>query len=200
MLSLATRRLIGAATPRAAVTATMNRSFATVGENLPSVDLHIGFPPEKHNLAAFAKDKSILLVGLPGAFTPTWSTKQIPNYLENQDALREEGIHTVIVYCVNDAAVMQAWGKDQKVGLSMLQLMGDPEGELTKALDMELTHAGPLGKGLVGRCKRHAIYAVDGEIKAINIAEKEDDPAGDAHPEVTLAEAMLEAIRSIKQK
>ncbi|KAL3923897.1 MAG: hypothetical protein SGILL_001377 [Bacillariaceae sp.] len=126
------------------------------------------------------------------------STKQIPDYLEKQDALRDEGIDKVIVYCVNDAAVMQAWGKDQKVGLSMLQLMGDPSGELTKALDMELTHPGPMEKGLYGRCKRHAIYAVNGEIKAVNIAEKDDDPAGDAHPEDTLADTMLEVIRKVK--
>lgn len=57
---------------------------------------------------------------------------------------------------------------------------------------------GPQEKGLFGRCKRHAIYAVNGEIKAVNIAEKEDDPAGDAYPEVTLADAMLEAIRKVK--
>ena len=69
----------------------------------------------------------------------------------------------------------------------MLQLMGDPAGELTKALDMEMNHPGPQSKGLYGRCKRHAIYAVNGEIKAINIAEREDDPAGDDHPENTLA-------------
>lgn len=134
----------------------LGRSFASVGDKLPSVELHQGFPPKKHNLADFAKDKSILLVGLPGgksrtikelgwwwwshtfgfshrrvfalnmfsAFTPTWSTKQIPNYLENQDALRSAGIHTVIVYCVNDAAVMQAWGKNQKVGLVCKMLCG----------------------------------------------------------------------------
>jgi len=93
---------------------------------------------------------------------------------------------------------MQAWAKDQKVGLSMLQLMGDPEAELTKALDMELTHPGPKSVGIIGRCKRHAIYAVNGEIKAVNIAESDDDPAGDAHPESTMVEAMLEAIRSTK--
>jgi peroxiredoxin len=87
---------------------------------LPSVDLHNGFPPKKYNLAAYAKNKSILLLGLPGAFTPTWSTKQIPNYLEHQDALRKAGIDSVIVYCVNDGAVMQAWAKDQKVGLVSL--------------------------------------------------------------------------------
>jgi len=93
---------------------------------------------------------------------------------------------------------MEAWAKDQKTGLSLLQLMGDPKGDLTKALDMELTHPGPAGVGLYGRCKRFAIYAVNGEIKAINIAEAEDDPAGDERPESTLADAMLEAIRATK--
>lgn len=94
---------------------------------------------------------------------------------------------------------MEAWAKDQKTGLSLLQLMGDPKGDLTKALDMELTHPGPTeGKGLWGRCKRHAIYAVNGEIKAVHIAEAEDDPAGDAHPEHTLADTMLEAIKAVK--
>lgn len=94
---------------------------------------------------------------------------------------------------------MQAWAKDQKVGLSMLQLMGDPAGELTKALGMELDHPGPHGVGLFGRCKRHAIYAVDGTIQAVRIAEQEDDPAGDAFPEATLADAMLEVIRSVRE-
>lgn len=93
---------------------------------------------------------------------------------------------------------MEAWAKDQKTGLSLLQLMGDPKAELTKALDMEMTHPGPAEVGIIGRCKRHAIYAVNGEIKAINIAEADDDPAGDAHPESTLADAMLEAIRAVK--
>jgi len=76
--------------------------------------------------------------------------------------------------------------------------MGDPAGELTKALDMELTAEGPRSKGLLGRCKRHAIYAVNGEIKAIRIAEKPDDPAGDDDPSATLVPAVLEAIQASK--
>jgi len=193
-------RLISGIAPRAArpVTSSLLRSFASVGDSLPSVELHQGFPPKKYNLADFAKDKNVILLGLPGAFTPTWSTKQIPNYLENQDALRKAGVDTVIVYSVNDAAVMQAWAKDQKVGLSMLQLMGDPAGELTKALDMNLTHPGPASVGIIGRCKRFAMYAVNGEIKAINVSEGEDDPAGDSNPENSMAEAMLEAIEATK--
>ena len=101
-----------------------SRSFASVGDKIPSgVELHQGFPPKKYSVSDFCKDKSVILLGLPGAFTPTWSTKQIPNYKENQDALRQVGIDAVIVYCVNDAAVMQAWAKDQKVGLVRVMCM-----------------------------------------------------------------------------
>lgn len=76
----------------------------------------------------------------------------------------------------------------------MLQLMGDPAGDLTRALDMELTAEGPRDKGLLGRCKRHAIYAVRGTIQAIQIAEGPNDPAGDADPSATLVPAVLEAV------
>jgi len=101
----------------------------------------------------------------------------------------------VVVWCVNDAAVMQAWAKDQKIALSILQLMADPAGQLTKALDMEMTHPGPASVGIIGRCKRHAIYVDHGVIKAINVSEAEDDPAGDADPSNTLADAIVNAIK-----
>jgi peroxiredoxin len=114
--------------------------------------------------------------------------------LEQQDALRKKGIDAVIVYCVNDAAVMQAWAKDQKASVGLLKLMGDPYGSLTKALDMELTAEGPIGKGLVGRCKRFAMHVDKGVIKQIRISEKPDDPAGDDDPSLTLADSMLELL------
>jgi peroxiredoxin len=121
----------------------------------------------------------------------------VPDYLAHQDALRELGIKDVVVYSVNDSAVMTAWSKDQKAGLSMLHFMGDPAGELTRALDMELTHPGPRSKGLLGRCKRHAIYADDGVIKVVRVSESEDDPAGDKNPSMTLSEAMIAAVKEL---
>ena len=50
---------------------TSSRAFASVGDKLPSVELHMGFPPKKYNLADYGKDKNVILLGLPGAFTPT---------------------------------------------------------------------------------------------------------------------------------
>mmetsp|Transcript_46949 Transcript_46949/g.142185 ORF Transcript_46949/g.142185 Transcript_46949/m.142185 type:complete len:98 (+) Transcript_46949:598-891(+) len=90
---------------------------------------------------------------------------------------------------------MQAWATDQGVEGSMVTFMGDPAGDLTKALDMEMTHPGPISVGIQGRCKRHAMHIVDGEIKVLHVAESLDDPAGDGNPDVTLAEAMINAIK-----
>lgn len=80
----------------------------------------------------------------------------------------------------------------------MLKLMGDPAGELTEALDMKMTDPRPEAVGIIGRCKRHAIYAVNGEILAIHISEADEDPAGDHDPSNTLAEAMLKSIEQTK--
>jgi len=42
-----------------------------VGSQLPSVELHLGFPPEAVNMQERCKGKRVIVVGLPGAFTPT---------------------------------------------------------------------------------------------------------------------------------
>ena len=99
------------------------------------------------------------------------------------DALKAAGVSEVIVYCVNDGAVMKAWAKDQKVEGSMITFMGDPACELTKALDMEMTHPGPASVGIIGRCKRFACILDDGTVKFVAISEDDDDPAGDDDPE-----------------
>lgn len=125
----------------------------------------------------------------------------MPGYLANEDALRKLGIDEVIVFCVNDGAVMSAWAIDQKVPEdSIVKLMGDPYAILTEKLDMELTHSGPKSVGLINRCKRHALYVVDGSVKIVRVAEKANDPAGDEFPDITLAESMIEAIKELRKK
>jgi len=112
-----------------------------------------------------------------------------------QDDLKAAGVDEVLVYCVNDPAVMQAWAADQKVGGSMIKFFGDPAAELTKALDVEMTHPGPPSVGIIGRCKRFALHAVNGEVKFVAISEGPDDPAGDSDPSATLAPALLKAVQ-----
>jgi peroxiredoxin len=90
---------------------------------------------------------------------------------------------------------MTAWAEDQGVEGTYITFMGDPAGDLTKALDMQMTHPGPPSVGIIGRSKRFAVHFVDGVAQIVRVSEGEDDPAGDDDPSATLAPAMLEAIK-----
>jgi len=92
---------------------------------------------------------------------------------------------------------MGAWAKDQGVtDDGMITFLADSSSAFTKEVGMELIHPGPMGKGLLGRCKRFALHIVDGICKAVVISEAEDDPAGDDDPETTLAPAMIATIKA----
>ena len=93
---------------------------------------------------------------------------------------------------------MKAWAADQKIEGSMITFVADPAGELTKALGMEMTHDGPPSVGIIGRCKRFAIHAVDEEIKAVKVSEGPDDPAGDNDPSASLADSMIKVVTETK--
>lgn len=64
-----TTRLLGRSVVRSSNRVVLGRGMATVGDKLPSVELQAGWPPQKHNLADFAANKKIILMGLPGACT-----------------------------------------------------------------------------------------------------------------------------------
>lgn len=172
-------------------------AVVTPNTKLPYVNLHYGFPPEFVNMASYTAGKKMIIVGLPGAFTPTCSSIQVPGYLKNQDALKAAGIEAVIIYSVNDGAVMGAWARDQKIEGSLLLFLADPFGEFTKELGMELTHPGPTKNGLIGRCKRFAMYVENSVVKYVAVSESDNDPAGDADPSATCCEAMLEAVNQL---
>jgi len=119
----------------------------------------------------------------------------VPEYLEQQGALKDAGVDEVIVYCVNDGAVMMGWEKDQGVKRgssgqffykgkpSMVTFMADTRSELTQALDMVLDDEGVMGALGNPRCKRFALMIDDGTVTAVNLSEAPGDPAGDADPE-----------------
>jgi len=112
--------------------------------------------------------------------------------LAKQAELKAKGVTDVLVYCVNDTAVMDAWAKDQGVKGSMLTFLGDPHLVATKAFGLVMDHEGPVSVLGGPRCKRHSMLIDDGVIKTINVAAYADDPAGDDKPTVTLVEKMLE--------
>jgi len=98
----------------------------------------------------------------------------------------------VLVFCVNDGAVMKAWAKKQGIEGSIITFLADTRSALTKALGLALFHEGPMSVLGNPRCQRFSMLIDDGVIKTINVAAAEDDPAGDARPEVACVEKMLE--------
>ena len=106
----------------------------------------------------------------------------------------------MIVFCVDNGAIMTAWAKDQGIDQSdkgLITFLGDPNSVATKAFGLQLTHSGPVAKLGAGRCKRFAMYVENGEIKVLRVSEKEGDPAGDDFPEDTCAPSMLKAIAAL---
>jgi len=108
--------------------------------------------------------RKLVLFAVPGAFTPTCSAKHLPGYVEHLEAFKARGID-VACMSVNDAFVMGAWAKHQDVPEG-LQMLADGNGNLTKALGLELD-ATAFGMGL--RSKRFALYAEDGVVKQLHV-------------------------------
>lgn len=109
--------------------------------------------------------KTVVLVSVPGAFTPTCSMNHLPGYLEHADAFKAKGVDTIACMAVNDVFVMAAWGRDRQVGDQVLML-ADGNGDYSRALGLELDATG-FGMGMRGQ--RFAIVVEDGVAKHVAI-------------------------------
>jgi len=87
------------------------------------------------------KGKKVAIFGLPGAFTPTCSAKHLPGFVNHYDALKAKGVDTVACVSVNDAFVMDAWGKAQNVG-DKVMMLADGNADFAKALGIEMDGTG----------------------------------------------------------
>lgn len=121
--------------------------------------------PTALSVGALAKDKKIVIFGVPGAFTPTCSLKHLPGYVENSKALKAKGVDEIWCMAVNDAYVMAAWGREQKAG-GKVRMMADGSAEYARklGLDRDLT---PNGMGV--RCYRFAMIVDDGVVQYLGI-------------------------------
>ena len=130
--------------------------------------------------------RKILLFALPGAFTPTCSTFQLPKFEELYDDFLDMGFDDIYCLSVNDAFVMYQWGKQQ--GVENVKLIPDGNGEFTKEMGM-LVSKENLGFG--ARSWRYAAIVDDGWIESIFIEggkchNAEEDPYEVSDPEYIL--------------
>ena len=128
-----------------------------------------------------------LVFSLPGAFTPTCSTYQLPGFEKAAKEGKLRDVETVSVLSVNDAFVMNCWAKDQ--GLEEVQAVPDGSGSFTRQLGM-LVEKDNLGFGY--RSWRYAMVVNNGVIeKWFEEPGREDnhpeDPYGETSPETVMA-------------
>lgn len=102
--------------------------------------------------------KKVVLLSVPGAFTPTCSLNHLPGFVEQADELLASGVDSIACMAVNDVFVMHAWGKDRGVG-DKVAMLADGNGDYARALGLELDGTG-FGMGMRGQ--RFAIVVDDG--------------------------------------
>ena len=110
--------------------------------------------------------KKVLLFAVPGAFTPGCSMTHLPGYVVNADKIKAAGVDTIACMAVNDAFVMDAWGKAHNA--EELLMLADGNGEFTAALGLELDGS---GFGLGTRSQRFAMLVDDGTVSQLNVEE-----------------------------
>ncbi len=138
--------------------------------------------PNEFNVADLIKGKRIAVFALPGAFTPTCSAKHLPGYVAKAEQLKKK-VDEIWCLSVNDAFVMGAWGRESGA-TGKVRMMADGNGELTKALGMELDLT---ARGIGVRSQRYSMLLDDGVVKTLNIE-------GPGKFEVSDADTMLKQV------
>ena len=124
--------------------------------------------------------KKVVLISVPGAFTPTCSMSHLPGFVNYSDEIVAKGVDTIACMAVNDVFVMHAWGKDQGVGDRILML-ADGNGDYVRALGLELDSR-RFNMGMRGQ--RFAMVVEDGVATHVAVEEP-------AKFETSKAEAIL---------
>ena len=123
--------------------------------------------------------KRVVIFSLPGAFTPTCSTYQLPRFEEQYDQFRAQGIDEIYCVSVNDAFVMNAWA--QQLGIKKVKMLPDGNGDFTRLMGM-LVRKSAIGFGQ--RSHRYAAVLTDMvREKLFDEPGREDNFAGDPYGE-----------------
>lgn len=165
-----------------------------VGDSLPSTTLMeysevegegCSIGPNPVDVAKAVAGKTIALFALPGAFTPTCSAKHVPGYVESAEAFKAAGVDEIWCLSVNDAFVMGAWARDQKVA-GKVRMLADGSADFAKAtgLTLDLT-----SRGMGLRSNRYSMLVKDGKVQTLNVEAPAKFEVSDAQTLLAQAKA-----------
>lgn len=162
----------------------MSDNRITVGQALPAANFQRLTDNGLVTLttAQLFAGETVALFALPGAFTPTCSAAHLPGFIALTEQFFQAGVDRIFCTAVNDAYVLDAWGKQQQAG--DVQFIADGAGAFASAIGMA-TDSGDFG-GI--RSLRYSMLVVDGVVQILNL----DAPKTF---EVSSAEVLLEQIR-----
>jgi len=138
-----------------------------VSSNFPVQTLRLVVAGELQEVdsSEYLADKKVMLVGVPGAFTPTCHVSHLPGYIEHLSSFETKG-YSVVFISVNDPFVMKAWSEASNA--NGIDMIADGNGDLTEALGLEMDAS---GFGLGKRCMRFAMAIENGIINSIDVEE-----------------------------
>lgn len=154
------------------------------GDRIPAATLKVMGEkgPEDLTTAQLFDGRKVVLFAVPGAFTPTCSLAHLPGYVTHADQILAKGVDAIVCLSVNDAFVMDSWGKGSNA--EALTMVADWNAELTRALGLEMD-ASAFGLGV--RAQRFAMIVDDGVVTKLAVEAP-------GKFEVSKAEAILEAL------
>lgn len=140
-----------------------------IGEKVPNVELKVMGEqgPESVQTDDLLAGKKVVLFAVPGAFTPGCSVTHLPGFVVNADAIKAKGVDSIICTSVNDAFVMDAWGKHQNA--EEIIMLADGIGNLAEAVGLEKD----LTEVQFGvRSQRYAMILNDGVVEYLGVDDK----------------------------
>ncbi len=149
-----------------------------IGDKIPAVDVqYMGQDGvETVNTSELFAGKKVVLFALPGAFTPTCSASHLPGFVVNADALKARGIDLIVCLSVNDAFVMDAWGRQNNAD-DQVMMIADGSARFSKAVGLELDLD---ARGMGIRSQRYSMLIDDGVVKAMHLEAPGEFKVSDA--------------------
>jgi glutaredoxin/glutathione-dependent peroxiredoxin len=141
-----------------------------VGDRLPQVTFRVMSPegkPEPKTTDDIFKGRRVVLIAVPGAFTPTCHRNHLPGYIANAHGFKAKGMEAIVVTAVNDVFVMDAWKNASNCG-DKIEFISDGSGEFAKALGLTFDAS---GHGLGIRSQRYAMIVDDGVVATLNVED-----------------------------
>ena len=139
----------------------------SVGDDFPEVIFNWmddNFEVQKAGSRELFDNKKIILIGMPGAFSPTCSMLHLPSFIKSAKEFEDLGIDEIFCVLVNDVYVAKVWGESTGATKAGIKIITDPLSILAETLDMEFTVK---GTGLLRRLQRFTAVIKNNKIERL---------------------------------